>query len=210
MVRGNLRRAQGRLQDARTSLLKAVQLLEELRATSTFSYARAQTYLGAIYLDENSLDLAIKRLQGALGQNLQLFGDDHFETANTYALLSAAWIRRGDLQRGRSLLDDAKRGLSDKMQASLLRARVNELEGELRLREDDVGAAGKLVESACHIYEAVPGVDRIRLIDCLQNLARIYRKAGRNADADALSARALKIRGISSRQKTADVLQAKC
>jgi hypothetical protein len=188
VVRGNMLRAQEQLDESEKSLLKALSLMDSIHANLTFSYARAETYLGATYLDKKSLDRATKRLESSLGSNLRLFGDDHFETGNSYMLLAATWSQRGDLQRSRTYLRQAKAAMNDKLSSSPQFARIHEVEGEIEQREGRIAEAEKLIKNACQIYASVPALDPSRLSNCYASLSDVLQQEGRQADASATKA----------------------
>ena len=185
-VRGNLSRAKGSLPDAEKNLLEAFRLLDELHATQTHSYARAQIALGDTYLQEGRLELAAKLLAESLSLNIHIFGDDHFETGVSYLLLAATWAKRGEIVRSRGYLESAKHALGERMKSSPQFARVHEVEGDIEFREGRYPEAERSIRKACDIYAALPVIDVAKQTSCYASLSEVLRKAGRAADASKI------------------------
>jgi tetratricopeptide (TPR) repeat protein len=194
VVLGNLFRAQSELAKAEESLVRALALFGEIRAAWTFSHGRAETYLGAVYLDQKRPDRATARLLNGLASNIRLFGPKHFETGQSFTLLAAASTLQGDLKQGRIYLEQAANALSDKMMTSPQVARTREVEAQIYLREGGASEAARILENTCQIYSRMPVPDLRGWSGCHESLGEVLSAAGRPDEAAAAKERASIIR----------------
>ncbi|HSL81168.1 MAG TPA: tetratricopeptide repeat protein [Thermoanaerobaculia bacterium] len=94
-VRGNAKRALGRLRDAEEDLAKALELLDEPGLTDPATPAEVYSYLGSLRKDQGRLDEAVENL--VLAAVLYDLVGNREKAARTYLTLSIGLFRRGDL-----------------------------------------------------------------------------------------------------------------
>lgn len=95
-VRGNAKRALGRLRDANEDLEKAVELLDDPGLTDPATPAEVYSYLGSLRKDQGRVDEAVENLDLA-ALLYDLLGDRE-KAARTYLTLGTVHFRRGEFE----------------------------------------------------------------------------------------------------------------
>jgi tetratricopeptide (TPR) repeat protein len=175
----------------------AARLAEEANAGAERNLAHWQDrvaatlkFLGTVHSMRGDLEESWSAFRRAVDLSTIVHGRSHPETAKHLGNLAMIEIRRGDAERGRSLLQETIaiwNAQPDPHPVYLGGAMMNL--ASLELDEGDAEGALELCRGALALQEVAFGPDNPRLANTLRRYAAMLREAGREDDASRVEVR---------------------
>ncbi|HYM10822.1 MAG TPA: tetratricopeptide repeat protein [Bryobacterales bacterium] len=189
---GNAEMRRERFEESIQAYQRALQIREKVLGTGDPLVAQVLSNLGVVHARQGTLDEAEQYYRRALAIREAKLGPEHSDLAMTLNNLAYLLVRKKQFAPAEETVERANR-IWEKKQDRRLGYGLGTL-AELRDAQGRVGEAAALYEQSREQKEALLGAEHPEIAESLERHAAMLNRAGKTAEADALTARAIAIR----------------